>query len=106
MAIPMMLITLGVAVARLTPGHIGQAIWLSLLKVALCAGVAFGVSALFDLDNVARAVLVVQIATPVAVTSYLLSEKYGGDSDAVAGLVVVSTIMSVAALPLLLAILL
>ncbi len=106
MLIPLMLITLGVAVARLTPGRIAQAIVLSLIKLALCSAIAFGVGTLFDLNQIAQAVLIVQIATPVAVTSYLLAEKYGGDADAVAGLVVVSTLMSVAAIPLLLAFLL
>ena len=106
MAIPLMLITLGVAVARLTPGHIGQAVWLSILKVALCFGVAFVVGRWFELDNVAFAVLVLQVSTPVAVTSYLLAEKFGADSNAVAGLVVVSTLLSVAAIPLILAVLL
>jgi predicted permease len=53
---------------------------------------------------VALAVLVVQLSTPVAVTSYLLAEKYGGDADSVAGLVVVSTLLSVVTLPLILAI--
>jgi hypothetical protein len=52
---------------------------------------------------VAIAVLVLQVETPVAVTSYLLAEKYGADSDAVAGLVVVSTLMAVIALPVTLA---
>jgi len=51
-------------------------------------------------------VLVLQVATPVAVTSYLLAEKYGADAPAVAGLVVASTLMSVAALPLILAVVL
>lgn len=106
MAIPMMLITLGVAVARLTPGRIGQAIVLSLIKLILCAAIAYSIGTAIGLGDIARAVLVVQIATPVAVTSYLLAEKYGGDADAVAGLVVVSTVMSVAAIPLLLAFLL
>ncbi|MGB7316371.1 MAG: AEC family transporter [Planktotalea sp.] len=106
MLIPLMLITLGVAVARLTPGRIGQAFVLSFIKVALCSAIAFGIAGLFDLNEIARAVLIVQIATPVAVTSYMLAEKYGADADAVAGLVVVSTLMSVAAIPLLLAILL
>jgi len=55
------------------------------------------------LDEVALAVLIVQVATPVAVTSYMLAEKYGADSDSVAGLVVVSTLMSVITLPLILA---
>lgn len=106
MLIPSMLITLGVAVARLAPGRIGQAIFLSTIKIVVCSAIAFGIAHIFGLNDVARAVLVVQIATPVAVTSYLLAEKYGGDADAVAGLVVVSTTMSVATLPLLLAFLL
>jgi predicted permease len=106
MLIPLMLITLGVAVARLTPDRVAQAVLLSFVKIAVCSIIAFGIGLAFDLNQVARAVLVVQIATPVAVTSYLLAEKYGGDADAVAGLVVVSTGMSVAAIPLLLAFLL
>ncbi|KAF0676543.1 AEC family transporter [Profundibacterium mesophilum] len=104
MAIPLMLITLGVAVARLSPARLSQAAILSAIKVALCTAIAWGVGRWFDLPPVAFAVLVLQIATPVAVTSYLLAEKYGADADAVAGLVVVSTLLSVAALPLILAI--
>ena len=57
----------------------------------------------FELPPVAFAVLVLQIGTPVAVTSYMLAEKYGADSNAVAGLVVVSTLMAVVALPVTLA---
>lgn len=106
MAIPMMLITLGVAVARLTPGRMTQAVWMSLLKLILCVAIGWGVGHWFQLQPIALAVLIVQLATPVAVTSYLLAEKYGGDADAVAGLVVASTVMSVAAIPLLLAFLL
>ncbi len=106
MAIPMMLITLGVAVARLSPGGIGRAIFLSALKIVLCVGIAWAAASYFVLDDIAFGVLVLQIATPVAVTSYLLAEKYGADAQAVAGLVVVSTLMSVGALPLILAVLL
>ena len=102
MAIPLMLITLGVAVARLTPHNIGQAVLLSVVKVVLCTALAWGVGRYFDLDKIAFGVLVLQVATPVAVTSYLLAEKYGADANAVAGLVVVSTVISVGALPLIL----
>lgn len=103
MAIPMMLITLGVAVARLKPDSLGLATLLSALKYAICAGGAAAVGVWFGLEPVALAVLIVQVATPVAVTSYLLAEKYGADADSVAGLVVVSTLMSVITLPLILA---
>lgn len=104
MAIPLMLITLGVAVARLRPGTLALSTGLSAVKIALCAAVAAGFGLWFGLPPVAFAVLVLQISTPVAVTSYLLAEKYGSDAQAVAGLVVSSTLLSVAALPLILAI--
>jgi predicted permease len=106
MAIPLMLITLGVAIARLTPGRLGRAVWLSAAKLAL--GLAAGVVAgrWFALEPTAFGVLVLQMATPVAVTSYLLAERYDADPDAVAGLVMVSTLMSVAAMPVTLSFLL
>jgi predicted permease len=103
MAIPMMLITLGVAVARLQPGGMVRAILLSAAKLVVCTAIAWVVGEVFELDPVAFGVLVLQVATPVAVTSYMLAEKYGAGSEDVAGLVVASTLMSVAALPLLLA---
>lgn len=104
MAIPIMLITLGVAVARLEIRAFGQAIALSVLKVVICVAAAWGTSRYFALDPIASAVLIVQVATPVAVTSYLLAEKYGADAQPVAGLVVVSTLLSVVTLPLILSI--
>ena len=106
MAIPMMLITLGVAVARLSPGSMTKAVAMAVAKLVICIAIAWGVGRFFDLDETAFAVLVLQVATPVAVTSYLLAEKYGADSQAVASLGVVSTLLSVAAIPLILAVLL
>jgi predicted permease len=73
------------------------------VKVVICSACAVGAGWWFGLEPVAFGVLVLQVATPVAVTSYMLAEKYGADSDAVAGLVVVSTLMSVATLPVILA---
>jgi len=67
------------------------------MVVAIGAGIAFG------LPPVAMAVLILQVTTPVAVTSYMLAEKYGADADAVAGLVIASTLLSVVTLPLTLA---
>lgn len=106
MTIPLMLLTLGVAVARLTPARIGRAVWLSAVKAAICIAVAWIVGLAFPLDRTAFAILVLQLAAPVAVTSYMLAEKYGADAEAVAGLVVVSTSMAILVLPALLAVLL
>jgi hypothetical protein len=103
MAIPLMLITLGVALARLSPRHVALPSILSIGKVVICVAIAWMVGLWFKLPPVAFGVLVLQVSTPVAVTSYLLAEKYGADSDAVAGLVVASTLLAVVTLPLTLA---
>lgn len=106
MAIPMMLITLGVALARLQVTTLTRAIFLSVVKLVTSVAIAWLVGRWFGLNDVAFGVLVVQIATPVAVTSYLLAQKYGADANEVAGLVIVSTVLSVIAIPILLAVLL
>ncbi len=62
-----------------------------------------GVGLAFGLPRLTLGVLVLQVATPVAVTSYMLAAKYRARPDEVAGLVVVSTLLAVPALPLLLA---
>ena len=106
LGIPLMLITLGVAVARLAPNRLGMAFLISVLKVTFCVAVAWIIGSIFNLEPIAFAVLVIQIGTPVAVTSYLVAAKYGKSSEDIAGLVVASTLLSVGYLPLLLAILL
>ncbi|WP_306046887.1 AEC family transporter [Nioella sp. MMSF_3534] len=102
LAIPLMLFTLGVAVARLTPRGVGRAVLLSLAKlvIGISAGVAAGWA--LGLEPVAFAVIILQMATPVGVSSYLLAERFRADADAVAGYVVISTLISVLALPILL----
>ena len=102
-AIPIMLITLGVAVARLETKALGVALVLAVIKVIICAGAAWLAAMWFNLGPIATGVLIVQVATPVAVTSYLLAEKYGADAQPVAGMVVISTLLSVITLPLILA---
>lgn len=103
MAIPLMLITLGVAVARLHPSDFLRPMILSIVKAAICTVVAWGIGRGFGLSHTALAVLVLQVGTPVAVTSYLLAEKYNADAAKVASLVVVSTLLSVITIPLTLA---
>jgi predicted permease len=101
-AIPLMLITLGVAISRLEPRSLGRALWLSLAKLAVCVAVPLGIGLGLGLPKLALGVLVLQIATPVAVTSYMLAAKYRAGADEVAGLVVVSTLLAVPGIPLLL----
>ena len=106
MAIPLMLTALGVAMARLRPVGVARALGLAAVKLAASVGAAWLAGRWFQLPPVAFAVLVLQLSTPVAVSSYLLAEKYKADSQSVAGLVVVSTLLAVVSLPVLLAVLL
>ena len=102
MAIPLMLITLGVAVARLKISDVKKSFFISGCKIFFGIIAAVLASLLFDLPAEAISVLIIQLSMPIAVTSYLLAEKYGADANAVAGLVVVSTLITVAISPILL----
>jgi predicted permease len=64
---------------------------------------AFSIGQFFELAPIALAVLVLQVSTPVAVTSYLLAEKYGVEASEVASLVVVSTLLSIVTISITLA---
>lgn len=105
MAIPLMLLTLGVAMGRLVADKLVQALALSAVKLLICVSVGACMGWAFGLDHTAFGVLVLQMAMPVAVTSYLLAEKYEADGPAVAGMVMVSTTLAVISLPVLLALL-
>jgi hypothetical protein len=105
-AIPAMLLTLGVSIANLSVGEVGRAFVVSLGKLALSAAVAALTVWAFGLTGAARGALVLQIIMPVAVTSYLLAERYRAEPEAIAGAVVVSTLVAVAAIPAALAVLL
>ncbi|MEM9436797.1 MAG: AEC family transporter [Pseudomonadota bacterium] len=103
LGIPLMLITLGVAIARISTSNVVRAAIISIIKIGLCAGVAAIIGTWLDLTDVAFAILVLQFAAPAAVTSYLIAEKYGADAEPVAGLVVLTTTLSIVTLPLILA---
>jgi len=100
--IPLMLVTLGVAISLLRPAALGRVVWLSLAKIVICIAVPVAIGVIFALPALAFAALVLQLATPVAVTNFMLAEKYGANSAEVAGLVVVSTLLSVVTIPLIL----
>lgn len=99
--IPLMLITLGVSLARLKVEDFGKSLVISIVRLALGLAVGFGVAAMMGISGDARAVLIIMCAMPVAVITFLLAETYGGESKPVAGAVVMSTLMAFPVLPLL-----
>lgn len=98
-AIPLMLLTLGVSIARLRVGALGEALALSVVKFAVTGVAAIAVARALGLDGLARDALVIQMIMPAAVTNYLLAARYDREPDRVAGLVVISTLLALVAIP-------
>lgn len=105
-AIPLMLLTLGVAIARLSSRDIGLASLVSVLKLAIGLAVGWAVVTATGIGwGPAGGAFLLQLTMPVAVTSYLLATRYSTAPESVAGLVVVSTVLSVPVIPAILAVL-
>lgn len=102
LTIPMMLITLGVSLAGLGLGSVRRNLALAALRLVM--GFVFGVAvaAALGLDGLARSVLILQATMPVAVFNYLFALRYQTAPAEVAGVVVLSTILSFITLPALL----
>ena len=99
MTIPMMLITLGVSLARLQVAALPRSTAMSLLRLIMGFAVGVGLSELMGLEGLERGVIIVQSSMPVAVFNYLFAQRYNRAPEEVAGMVVISTAISFATLP-------
>jgi predicted permease len=76
-----------------------RAFGLGSARLVIAFGVAVGVSAALGIHGVAQGVLVLQGSMPAAVFSYLFAARYERDAEDVAGIVLVSTLLTAVALP-------
>lgn len=97
--IPLMLLGLGAALAEFRAARLSRAMALSAARIGLGALGGALVAWGFGLEGAARGVVIVQSAMPVAIFNYLFARMYGGEAEEVAGLVLVSTLMSYVAIP-------
>ena len=102
LVIPSMLITLGVSLSQLRLGDAGRSIALGATRVVMGFSVGYLVAWLLDLQGPVRGVVIIQSAMPAAVFNYILAFKYRRSAEAVAGIVIASTLCSFISLPLLL----
>ncbi|MCE2491266.1 MAG: AEC family transporter [Alphaproteobacteria bacterium] len=103
LAIPLLLVMLGVSLGTLRVANLRRAFLLSLLRLGM--GFVIGVVAadLFAFDGVERGVLIINCALSVGMVNYLISQYYDREPQEVAAIVVVSGFISIATLPLLVA---
>jgi hypothetical protein len=99
LSIPLMLITLGVSLHRLRVRDIKTASALAVLRLLLGLAVGLLIVELLALEGVVRGVVIIQSAMPAAVFNYLLAQRYQRSPEAVAGVVVVSTLLGFLLLP-------
>ena len=63
----------------------------------------FATAAVFGFDGAARGVVILESSMPAAVFNYLFARMYDNRPDEVAGVILVSTVMSAATIPMVLA---
>ncbi|MGB0630505.1 MAG: AEC family transporter, partial [Alphaproteobacteria bacterium] len=102
MVIPAQLVALGVSLLHLKTGGVARSAFLGMFRIAMGVAVGFAIAGAFGLEGAARAIVIIQSAMPVAVSSYLFAQQYNRKPEEVAGMVVVSTAVSFVTLPLLL----
>ena len=101
--IPLMLMSLGASLTHLKVSTFGRSFSLAVFRLGVGFGVGVGIALALDLEGVARGVVIIQSAMPTAVFTYLFASRAGSRPEEVGSIVVVSTILSFASLPLLLA---
>ena len=102
MLIPLMLLSLGVSLATLKVTRPGRAAALSALRLVGGFSVGLTVAWAFGLTGAARGVLIIQSAMPVAIFNYLFALQYKREPADVAGMIVITTVVSFVSLPALL----
>ncbi len=104
MAIPLMLLSLGHAIAGLQPGSLAKGFLLAAAHLVIVAVVAAATVWLLDLEGVVRNVFIIEALMPVSVFTYLFAQQYRAeDAPAVASLILFSTALTIVAIPLALA---
>ncbi len=101
MTIPLMLIALGVSLARMRIVRLGRAAAMASLRLGLGFAVGVGLGEAFGFDPVARGVLIIECAMPVAVFTYLFARLYDREPEEAASAIVLSTLISLVTLPFL-----
>lgn len=103
MTIPLMLMALGVSLANLKVKSLGTSLYFSIVRIGMGFSVGWAVAWMMGLEGVALGVVVIESSLPLAVFNYLFAVRYNNRPEEVAGAVVVSTLLSVVALPFILA---
>ncbi|WP_157265349.1 AEC family transporter [Azohydromonas aeria] len=102
MTVPLMLLSLGYALVTVSRGSLRQGARLGGIRLVAGTLAGLAVGALLGLPPLAAGVMLLQLAMPVAVASYLYAERLTPHGETTAGGVLVSTLAAVLLAPALL----
>ncbi len=101
--LPVMLLMLGVRLRRSRLAHLGPALAVSLLRLGVGLGLGLAAAELLGLTGFARGAVLLGASMPVAVFNTVLAERYELHPELVASSVVLSTLLALATIPLVMA---
>lgn len=102
LTIPLMLLTLGYSISQIRINKMIIPLLLSLVRLLMGFAVGVVLAWIFNLTGVDKGVVILQCSMPTAVFCYLFAQQYNQRPTEVAGIVIISTLVSFGALPLLL----
>lgn len=105
-SVPAMIFALGYKLSELQITTVMTSFLFGGLRILLgfCLGVVF--VKVFQLEGIVASVMILQSSMPPAVFNFILAEKYDKDSKTVASIIMAGTVLSMLAVPLVLAYLL
>lgn len=106
LAIPLMLVSLGIAIARMHAKGALTIVAISAIKLVAGFAVGYGLSILLGLEGAARGALIIECSMPVAVHNYMFAQRFNRSAADTASMILISTAISLATLPLLMAVVL
>lgn len=101
LAIPLMIVSLGVAIANMRAQGAVTIIGISVVKLLAGFAVGYGLAEALGLEGAARGTLIIECAMPVAVHNYMFAQRFNRNAADTASMILISTVIALAMLPLL-----
>lgn len=102
LVVPLMLLTLGAALARLKVTRLKRSALIAVARLLMGLGVGLLLSELLGLEGALRGVTIIMTSMPLAVFNFIFATRYQREPEDVAAAIVISTALSFATLPFLL----
>ena len=99
---PLSMMLVGMLLAEIQPkGLIDKTmIFYAAVRLLIIPLVIYGITAMLPISSLLRGITVIIAAMPAPITTALLSAKYGGDEEYAAGMIFLTTVISLFTLPI------